>query len=116
MRSTSVRTSTGRGGSTTCCTPRGPATPSEQLQTTESRPLGTSAPVLLIVLTLVGAAGAVVGQVVDAGTPVEGPLALSTTVTAGFLPTAAFVLGRLPRHPIGRLMLATGMAALVALL
>ena len=83
--------------------------------TTRSPPAPLRPPqVLLVAAGLLGVA-AVVGQVADAGRQIDGPIALTAALAVTYTPLAAFVLARLPQHYIGRLMAATGVTALVAL-
>ena len=63
----------------------------------------TTSPLRSFLLVGVGATGgalAVVGQLVDAGRPSEGPVALTAAVAMTFIPSAAFVLARLPGPPL----------------
>lgn len=57
---------------------------------------------------------AVAGVLLDQRGPHPGSVAMTATLALSFAPLGAFVLRRLPGHPIGRLMLLTGATAIVA--
>lgn len=70
----------------------------------------------LIAGALAIAALAIAGVVLHERGPTPGPVWMTVTLALSFDPLAVFVLRRIPGHPVGRLMLLTGIAATIATL